>query len=390
MVTLTPLTRSFAALLMVGILSGCSTLPRDGPTGRNIERGSSAQSPAGTYAIIDLDYAASERIKAAPAAFLGSLSEGSAQVSGGAIGMGDVLSVSIFEPSGSLFGGSSGSSDPGSRGSSQSLPPLTVDASGTVNVPFGGPVQVAGLTSSQAAAAVRRALIGKVANPQVIVSIASNAFNTVTVLGEIRNPGRAPLSMNSDRVIDVIAERGGTTRAVKDVTVVIQRDGQTYSAPLTAVMSQSNENIRLARGDQVDLVYVPRHFSTFGALGAVALTEMGPGSLSLADALSRVGGLDTNSANARSVLIFRFERPAVADALGVAQPPLPRGVPIVYRLNLEDATGFFTANNFQIEPDDILYVPRSGSAEMSKFFTLVQTFTRVIYDVSVTSTLNNN
>ena len=63
---------------------------------------------------------------------------------------------------------------------------------------------------------------------------------------------------------------------------------------------------------------------------------------------------------------------------------------MVYRVNLEEGSGFFTANNFEIQPDDILFVPRSDSAEISKFFTLVQTFTRVVYDVSVTSAVNTN
>ena len=65
-------------------------------------------------------------------------------------------------------------------------------------------------------------------------------------------------------------------------------------------------------------------------------------------------------------------------------------MPVVYRLNLERAEGLFIANNFEIQPDDIFYVPRSGSAELGKFFTLVRTVTGAIYDVSVTSALSNN
>lgn len=394
MITHNTLARTVSALAIVAVLAGCSTLPRDGPSGRSIVRGSSGVSPDGAYVIVDLDYEKSERIKALPAAFLGSLAEGSSsEGQTGAISVGDVIAVSIFAPGGTLFGGSSGSSsssDSGPRGSSQGLPAMTVDTSGTVSIPFAGPVRVEGLTSAQAAAAIRRALIGKVPNPQVLVSVASGNFNTVTVLGEIRSPGRAPLSVNSDRIIDVIADRGGSTRPVQDVQVVIHRNGNTYTAPLEVVMSQSGENIRLARGDQIELAYVPRRFSTFGALGAVSLAEMGAGSLSLTDALSRVGGLDTNTADANSVLVFRFERPEVARALGVTQPAVARGVPIVYRLDFEDATGLFTANNFEVEANDILYVPRSDSAELSKFFTLVQTVSRVVYDISVTSALNTN
>lgn len=377
--------RSLLTLTMVAVLGGCSTLPRDGPSARAVERGASTSDAQGGYEIVDLDYAVSERIKAASPLFLGSLTGAESESAGGAIGVGDTLAISIFEPSGALFGG--GITSSGMRSGAQALPAIVVDRSGSVTIPFAGPVRVAGLSPTEAGAAIRRALIGKIGNPQVVVSVSENASNTVTVLGEVKQPGRAPLSVNADRILDVIAAAGGAARPVEDILVTIQRDGQTFTAPLTAVTTEFSENVRLARGDQINLVHRPRRFSTFGALGAVSQTDMGAGPLTLAGALSRVGGLDTNSANARSVLVFRFERPEVAQALGVTQPASPKGVPIVYRLNLEEATGFFTANNFQVQDEDTVYVPRSGSAELGKFFTLVQMVTRVAYDVSVASTL---
>ncbi|CAN5330756.1 polysaccharide biosynthesis/export family protein [soil metagenome] len=374
---------------LASLLAGCSTLPRDGPTGSAVQREASAPGVAGNYAIVNLDYAASERIKALPPRFLGSLADGGSPEPGGRIGPGDTLAVSVFEPNGGLFSAGSVPGE-GARASNQTLPLLVVSPSGTVTIPFGGAVSVAGLSTTEAQAAIRRALIGKVANPQVVVSVAENTFNTVTVLGEVRNPGRAPLTSNANTILDVIAARGGTGRAPEDVLVRLQRGQTVYTAPFTAVTTDFGENIRLQRGDQINLLFKPRRFSTFGAFGAVAQLEMGPGPLDLAGAISKVGGLDTNSANARSILIFRFERPEVAQALGITQPATARGVPVVYRLNLEEATGFFVANNFEIQPEDVLYVPRSGSAELGKFFTLVQTVTRVVYDVSVTSTLNGN
>jgi len=386
MIRKTVLINAVSALAITAILAGCSTLPRDGPTGRAVESGAmQAQAP---YTIVDLTVAAAEMVKTLPPRFEGTLVAG---VDGGegraAIGPGDVLGVSIFEAGGSLFGGGAAASG---RTAAQTLPALTVDADGRVQIPFAGAISVAGLSTGEAGTAIRRALVGKVANPQVVVSVVENTYNTVTVLGEVRQPGRAPLSSNANQLIDVIAARGGVSKPTEDVLVVVQRNGQTLSAPLASVYSRFDENIRLQRGDQVNLVHRPRRFSTFGAMGAVSLVEMPAGPMSLTDAISRVGGLDTNSANARSVLVFRFERPEVAAALGVTQAVQPRGVPVVYRLNLEEAQGFFIANDFEIQPDDVLYVPRSGSAELGKFFTLVRTLSGVVYDISVTNTLNNN
>lgn len=379
------MTRSLLALLIASILAGCSTLPRDGPSNRAVVRGATENAD---YAIVDLDYAAAERIKAVADQTFGSLAGAASLAPVDVIGEGDQLAIAIYEPSGALFGGGGGND--GIRSGNQTLPAVVVDRNGNVAVPFAGPVRVSGLTTTEAAGAIRRALIGRVGNPQVSVTLAANVSNAVTVLGEVRQPGRAPLSTNADTILDVIAAAGGASRPSQDVEVQIRRGDQTFVAPLTAVTTRFAENIRLQSGDQINLVYQPRRFSSFGALGAVTQQDMPAGELTLADALSRSGGLNDGAANARSVLIFRFERPEVAQALGLTQPATPKGVPVVYRLNLEEGVGFFTASSFLIQPDDIIYAPRALSAEVGKFFGLVQQVTRVVYDLSVTSTLNNN
>lgn len=383
------LMRTLSALSIIAILGGCSTLPRDGPTGGAVEHGASSAGVTGSYVIVDLTYAASEAVKAQPRRFLGTLAQGDSTDTIGQIGPGDLLAVSIYDPTGSLFGGAATNSTR-SVGGAQALPGLSVNDAGYVTIPFAGQVRVAGMTTTEAGEAIRRALVGKVGSPQVVVTMAENNYNAVTVLGEVRQPGRASLAANSNRIVDVIASRGGVARSPEDVIVNIRRDGRLFSAPLSVVTSDFAENIRLKRGDQINLVYSPRHFSTFGALNAVTQVDMGTGPLNLAGAISKVGGLDTNSANARSVLVFRFERPEITAALGLTQPATSRGVPVVYRLNLEQAEGLFIANNFEIQPDDIFYVPRASSAELGKFFTLVRTITGTIYDVSVTSALGNN
>ncbi|MRL68108.1 polysaccharide biosynthesis/export family protein [Brevundimonas sp. SPF441] len=389
------MTRTILPLAIVAILAGCSSLPRDGPSGASVNAGATRASALGSYALVPLTFEATERMKQVPPQFFGSLAAGSSEQPADVIGEGDSLAISIFDPSGSLFGGALGSAPSGSKaatlsGGNQALPGATVDRSGSVTIPFGGQVRVEGLTSTQAAAAIRRALVGKVANPQVLVSIAGNASNTVNVLGDVRQPGRAPLDVNSDRILDVIAAAGGSARTTDDLTISIQREGRTYTAPLSAVTTEFGENVRLQRGDVVNVQYKPRRFSTFGGLNAVAQVDMPAGPVTLTGALSKVGGLNTNTANARRVLIFRFERPEVAQALGINQPATPRGVPVVYELDFSDAANVFAATNMEVMPEDVIYVPLAGAAEMRKFFEVVQSLTRVVYDVSVTSTLNNN
>lgn len=374
------MTRTAASLMILAFLAGCQTLPRDGPSGSGVNNGASSADATRSYAMVDLSFELSERLRLAPPRSFAGLALADSHEPTDIIGIGDTLAVSIFAPGSNLF--ASGDTGP-------SLPPLTVDRNGAVPVPYAGSVNVRGMTPGEAATAIRRSLTGKVANPQVVVT-ANSASNAVTVLGDVRNPGRQALNANHDQLLDIIASAGGSSRSPYDIDVVIMREGRTYSAPMSVVTTKFDENIRLQRGDQINLTYRPRRFSSFGAFNAVARSELPPGPLTLSEALSGVGGLDTNQANARSVLVFRFERPEVASALGLTQPVTSRGVPVVYRLNLNEGQGFFIASNFQIEPDDIIYAPRSGAAEMRKFFEVVQSMSRIVYDLSVTSNALND
>ena len=371
--------RRLVPLFVALLAAGCQSLPADGPSGR-------AVAATQGRALVEVDYGVSQLLRAfsgdavaedfAQADFAGPLD---------LIGADDVLSVTIFEPSGALFGARG--ADGRVQGGSQTLP-ATVDRDGTIGVPFGGRVRVQGLTAAQAAEAVRRALVGRVGSPQVTVTVAERPSNGVTVLGEVKSPGRAVLTTGASRVLDVIAAAGGPARTPEDLEVRLRRDGREWSAPLTAVLGAFDFNVRLAPGDQLALIHRPRRFSVFGAAGQVTQADLGAGELTLAGALARSGGLDPSRADARQVLLFRFERPEAAAALGLTQPVTPRGVPVIYRLDLSRPEGLFVAQDFVMRPDDLIYVPQAGSADLRRFFELVQSVTRVVYDVSVTSALD--
>jgi len=372
---------------VAAVTSACQSLPRDGPSNRAII--SQANSPNATYAVFDLDYASVAIIKSVPTQ-LESLVQADNPARIDLIQVGDALGVTVFEPGGSLF--SAGGASAGDEGSDEPtmLPALQVDSEGYISLPFAGRVRVAGSTATEASSIVRRALVGRAVNPQVIVTLVGSGANAINVVGAVGAPGRQPMVVGANRLIDVISAAGGPTGIVENLQVVVSRGEMRASAPLTKVLADSRENIKLARGDQVYLMTTPRRFSSFGALGRITLNEMPTGEYTLTNALSSVGGLDDSASNARGVMVFRFERPEVARALGVAGPATPRGVPMVYRLDLTRADGYFIANDFVVEPNDVVYVPRATSAELRKFFEFVQTITRVVYDVTVTGALNIN
>jgi polysaccharide export outer membrane protein len=375
-----------AALAGLLALGACSSLPHDGPTGGAFGKADAVDKRA--YALVNLDYRAAEQVAASPPPTLASLASAASDAPNDRLGEGDVLAVTIFEAGGAALFSASGDGAGLSGGGAEALPHLTVARDGSVTIPFAGPVRVAGLTVAEAAAVIQGALRGRAVNPQVQVALAGNVSNTVTVLGDVRTVGRVPLSVNSERLLDILALSGGPTRPPGDISVTIARGDTAVSAPLAAVLRDPAQNIRLASRDQVRLLYAPRKYSTFGALGRVAEQQIEDERLSLAEALSKTGGLDPLTANGAAVFLFRFERPEVASALGVRRAASPKGVPIVYRLNLMKPDGFFVADKFDVQAGDMIYVPRSDATELRKFLDLVSVISQVTYNLTVTPVLH--
>jgi polysaccharide export outer membrane protein len=373
-----------AAAVSLG-LAGCSTLPEDGPSARGVTNGARPEkSPS--YALVDVDYRVTEVIAAHPSAPLSTLKESVDPGPSDLIGVGDTLAVSVFVP-----GSGPAPQQAGQEGANgaQNLLQLVVDRGGAISVPFAGLVPVANLTPESAAAAIRRALQGKVANPQVIVTAVTSPRNSVIVLGEVKKPGRFPLGANNDKLLDALAAAGGPTMAARDLALTVVRGDQSATISVAALLADPAENIRLAPQDQVRIIASPRKVDVFGAVGKGSQIPIEDDKLTLAGALGRIGGLSGGLADARSVLVFRFERTEVAKALGISYPQIPglKSVPVIYRFNLRDPSGYFIANKFEVIADDLVYVPTASSAELEKFLTIVNTAGQFLYDASVTKSL---
>ncbi len=375
---------AFVCCLLLGVC-GCESFPHDGPSATTVAHGTARAGHEG-YGLVDLDYRIAEIISATRPTPLGGLASATSDAPNDRIAPGDIVSVAVFEPgTDDMF---STKASPNGATAPSALQHIVVDAEGRVAFPYAGMVRIAGLTPSAAGNAIRVALRGKVFDPQVVLTLVSSPANSVSVIGEVRNSGRFPLSANNDRLMDALASAGGPTKPPADVVVTVVRGAKSVSAPLSVLMADSNQNLRLAPGDQIRLLYEPRKYSTFGAFGRDQQETIGDDGLTLAGAISRAGGLDTNSANASSVLLFRFEQPQIAALLGVHLPATVKGVPVVYRLNLRDPAGYLISNSFEVQANDVIYVPRADVTETKKFLDFVSAISQITYNVRVTSVLN--
>ena len=125
--------------------------------------------------------------------------------------------------------------------------------------------------------------------------------------------------------------------------------------------------------DTIYLYREPQTFLSFGAVGAQQQIPFGTWRLSLAEAISKSGGLVDTQADPASVFLYRGEARDVAEALGIDVSPYEGPViPVIYTINLRDPAGLFLASSFEMRNKDILYASNSRSVEFHQVHDLSQ------------------
>jgi len=161
--------------------------------------------------------------------------------------------------------------------------------------------------------------------------------------------------------------------------VLLERSGRRAIAPFGALIYEPVNNVYVHPNDTIYLYFEPQTFLTFGALGTQQQIPFGTWRLSLAEALSRAGGLVDVQADPASVFLYRGEAREVAERMGIDCRPYEGPViPVIYTINLRDPAGYFLASSFEMRNKDILYVSNSFSVESTKFMTYLNTINATI------------
>ncbi len=372
-----------AALILAGCTSIGRSLPTSGPT-KNEVRAGTVQPPAEAgIVLVDLSAEIVRRSVEASRRPLFSDSFGNARVAPGfTIGPGDVLEVAIWEaPPAALFGTAPIDTRGLAGGSSRmaTLPEQLVNDSGTINMPFAGSITAAGRTTQQVEEEIARRLKSKANDPQVMVRVVRNVSSTVTVVGEVVNSSRVPLTPRGERLLDVLAAAGGTRQPVGKVTVQITREVEengrrvprVQALPLDNIITDPAQNIQLQAGDVVTVLFQPNSLMLLGATSKNEELNFEAQGITLAQSLARAGGLSDYRADIEGVFIFRFEDPRLVGVQRPERTTVDGLIPVIYRVNLRDPATFFMAQGFPMRNKDILYVSNAPAAELQKFLNIV-------------------
>jgi polysaccharide export outer membrane protein len=260
-----------------------------------------------------------------------------------------------------------------------SFPSQMVASDGTIQIPFAGMIQAAGRTAPEIQREIEARLSRKANKPQALVRVQKNETSIVTIVGEVAQNTKIPLTAKGERLLDAIAAAGGSRQPIEKVMVQVTRDSQVVSMPLEKVVKDPRQNIILAAGDVVSVTYQPKSFTILGAAGKNAEINFESTGVSLAQALGRAGGLQTDRSDAYGVFVFRYEYPQV---LGNVPANIPRGadgrVPVVYRANLKDPLAFLNLQAFPMRDKDIVYIADAPSVDLQKFLGVLSSSVGIV------------
>lgn len=378
----------FGAAFLLGVLflSGCSALPGNAPTESGVLKtvNDKTQNPLG-FLVMPVTLEMTKVLTTEQPPLISSLYAGSAnRVPNDQIGVGDILNITIFELGSGLFSGAAPSvnsntdlsASSGATGSvtHQALPPTEVEADGTLTIPYVGHLHVVGMTPQTLAEKIRSSLAGKSQNAEVMVHIGTDISNTVIISGAVHHPGRVLLSTAQERLSDVVAIAGGASNPPEDTFVQLVRGDKSGGTDLATLETYPKEDIPARPGDRIHVIYQPRSYTVFGAASKNAMqVDFNSPTVSLAEAIARVGGPNDNLADPNAVFVFRFEDTVAAKALNLHTTETLEGVPVIYKLDMMNPSSYFLAQRIPIKSKDVILIANAKTNRFYKFNQLIST-----------------
>jgi len=272
-----------------------------------------------------------------------------------AVAPGDVLKVRIFEPyEGSVF--------PTIQRPGADLGAQRVTDDGTIAVPYLGSVPVAGLDLTRIEQRIASELTskGKAQDPQVIVEFVADRTHTIMVSGDVKSPGRVSLLEGVRSVVDAINRSGGPSEKAAQLEVILRRNGQPVLQAQYADLLAGHD-VAVQKGDEIVVRPNSRIFTVLGAVAKAGNIELTKTNVTLLEALGAVNGLNDERANKTGVYVFRMG--------DLQNNPNARGR--VFRLDLLQPVSIFVAQQFGIQPRDVLYVTNAPLYEYNKVLTAI-------------------
>ena len=231
---------------------------------------------------------------------------------------------------------------------------------GSIFYPYIGKVDAAGKSIEELRAIIAQRLAQYVDSPQVDLSVLRFASQKATLSGAVLKAGPMPITTTPVNVVEALgaAEVDPLNADLSGLTLT--RDGHEYVLDMDALNSAKGSqlhNVYLKDGDQLYLPYNDR--KKIYVMGEVLLPQaikFKTKSMTLADVVGSVGGLNQTTANGNALYVIR-------GAANLETEPAK-----VYQLDAQSPVALAIATHFELKSQDIVYV---GPAQVTRWNRLI-------------------
>lgn len=360
--------RLFAVLSLAALASGCTVIPGSHiPTGSSTWFGEDKYEPVDISELVDV-YPVTPEVLADllaqpdPKPVLNNELEQALAEYDYVVNQGDVLNITVWDhPELTIPQGSDRS--PSEAGN-------WVHSDGTIFYPYVGKVEVAGLKVTEIRAILRERLAEYIQDPQVDVTVAAFRSKRVYVTGEVKQPGTQPITNVPLTLLEAVSRAGGLTEFADWTEVTLTRKDQTRSFSLRELYQQGDtqQNVLLLPND---IVHVARNDAAkvfiLGEVGKPQTLNFGRSDITLAEALAESGGFAEATADASGVFVMR------------RAPEESGKIANVYQLDAGNATALVLADQFKLQPRDIVYVTAAPIARWNRLVAQLLPTAQAIY-----------
>jgi polysaccharide export outer membrane protein len=223
---------------------------------------------------------------------------------------------------------------------------------GKIAFPLIGDIKASGATPDELREQVTQRLSKYLRNPQVTVIVSKYNSKQVFVLGQVKTPG--VLFLSSDiNVLQGVARAGGVTEEADLHGALLIRDARVVPVNFDKLLRSGDftQNILLRPNDAILIpnVSAKKIFVLGEVKQSLAIALRNP--VTLIEAISMAGGF-TSDAESQNVVVVR-------GGLGADN---------ILNVNVDDITSQgLLAKNMPLQPNDIVYVPKSFIAEVGYF-----------------------
>ncbi len=274
------------------------------------------------------------------------------------LGIGDVLEITVWDHP--ELAAALGAQQQSTTRASDPMAGFIIDQRGNLSFPYIGTLHVEGLRTDEVQRALSERLGQVFVRPQVTVRIASFRSQQVYVDGEVHVPGPQPINDIPMTLYDAVSRAGGFSPTADQSRMVLVRDGVSHPLNLPQLLAngQNPSRIILKNGDLLRVV--SRDDNGVYVMGEVVKPStaipMKNGRLSLSEAISQTGSLNNTTADASQLYVIRGSQDVN---------------PQVFHLDARSPVSMILANQFELQPKDVVYIDGNGLVRLSRVLNLL-------------------